>query len=462
MKQSLRTKLTISYLAVALLCVVLMGIISNLYLEREFRNYVKTNQEKKNIEIAALITHEYEMKQSLDNTAIQNIAISAMDNGLIVEILDAQDKVIWSALDYNHTRCQDMLADIYNNMMSRYPNWKGQYQTAEYPIMSNFKKAGTVKIGYYGPFYFTDSDLRFINSLNIVFVGVGAIALLLTIALGNAIARGISNPIKHVIRTAKGVSKGNYGPGDAVSSNIKEINSLTTSIHDMADILKQQELLRKKLTADVAHELRTPMATLQSHLEAMIDGVWEADEARLKSCYDEILRINRMVGDLEKLAKYEGENLVLRKEEFDITELIRNIAMNFEKKMLDKKIKFMLSPKPQSVRADRDKISQVIINLLSNAVKYSKEGGSVEISVMEDKDATCIKVKDSGIGIDKEHLEHVFERFYRVDSSRSRLTGGSGIGLTITKAIAEAHGGTIEVESEAGVGSVFTLKIPKI
>ncbi len=462
MRQSLRTKLTISYLSIALLCVVLMGIISNLYLEREFRNYVKTNQEKKNIEIAALITHEYEMQQNLDNTAIQNIAISAMDNGLIVEILDAQDKIIWSALEYNHTRCQDMLADIYNNMMSRYPNWKGQYQTAEYPIMSNFKKAGTVKIGYYGPFYFTDSDLKFINSLNFVFVGVGVIALLLAIALGNVIARGISNPIKHVIDTAKGVSKGKYDAGETVSSGIKEINSLTTAINDMADILQQQELLRKKLTADVAHELRTPLATLQSHLEAMIDGIWEADEARLKSCHDEIIRINRMVGDLEKLAKYEGENIVLHKEEFDIIELIRSIAMNFEKKMLDKDIKFTMSEGPIIIKGDRDKISQVIVNLLSNAVKYAQEGGNIDISAIEDVDTVYIQVKDTGIGIEKEHLKHIFERFYRADSSRSRLTGGSGIGLTITKAIVEAHGGTIEVESEAGVGSIFTIKIPRI
>lgn len=460
MKQSIRTKLTISYLAIAVLCVVLMGIFSNLYLESQFRSYVKANQEKRNLEIVATITHQYEMQQGFNKDIVQNIGVNALNDGLIVEVQDQEGNRIWSALAHNNGACQTMMMEIHNNMMSRYPNWKGEFKTVEYSIMSNFKRVGTVKIGFYGPFYFTNEDLKFINSLNIVFVGVGIIALVLAILLGNHIAKGISSPIGSVIKTAKSISKGTYDNKLEEDSSIKEINSLTATINDMADILKYQEQLRKRLTGDVAHELRTPLATLQSHLEAMIDGVWEADAARLKSCHEEILRIGRLVGDLEKLARYEGENLKLNKQEFDLVELIRNISMNFEKEILNKQQSLFLPEEPVMLHADKDKVSQVVINLLSNAVKYSKEGGSIWIYTEQDDQWIKMSVKDNGMGIAEEHLTNIFERFYRVDTSRSRLTGGSGIGLTITKAIVEAHGGTIAVESHLGEGTEFVVKLP--
>ena len=460
LKQSLRTKLTISYLAIAVLCVVLISIFSNLYLEKQFRSYVKGNQERKNLEIVALITHQYEMNQGFNIEALQNIGGSALDNGLIVKVEDVKGNLVWDALEFNHSMCQSMMENIHNNMMSRYPNWKGEYVTEEYPVMIDFMSVGKVSIGYYGPFYFTESDLKFINSLNVVFIGVGALALVLAIVLGNLIARGISKPIKNVINTAKGISNGNFDNKITEHSTISEIDSLTGTINNMADILKLQEQLRKKLTADVAHELRTPLTTLQSHLEAMIDGIWEADTTRLKSCHDEIIRISRLVGDLEKLARFEGQSIILSKTEFDVVELIKSIAMNFEKEMLDKNMSITISKEPNQIFADRDKISQVIINLVSNAIKYSKENSSIQINAETNVGETIVKIKDTGIGIEKEHLKNIFERFYRVDSSRSRITGGSGIGLTITKAIVEAHGGRIEVQSKVGEGTEFTIRLP--
>jgi two-component system, OmpR family, sensor histidine kinase BaeS len=461
MRQSLRSKLTISYLVIALLCVVLISIFSNLYLEHQFRGYVKSNQEKKNLEIVALITHQFEMQQGFNREAVENIGISALNNGLIVQVEDEYGNQIWNALEHNNGMCQSMMANIHNNMMSRYPNWKGEYVRSEYPIMSDFKSVGKVNIGYYGPFYFTESDLKFINSLNVVFVGVGAVALILAIVLGNLIAKGISRPISNVISTAQGISKGHFDKKIVEQSSIKEIDSLTGTINSLADILKHQEELRKKLSADVAHELRTPLATLQSHLEAMIDGVWEADANRLKSCHDEIIRISRLVGDLEKLARYEGESIILNKTEFDIVELIKSIAMNFEKDMLDKNISISIPDQAVLINADRDKVSQVIVNLLSNAIKYSQDGGSITIEADGNDRRAMLKVKDTGIGIAKEHLQSIFERFYRIDSSRSRMTGGAGIGLTITKAIIDAHGGTIEVQSKVGEGTEFTVIIPR-
>jgi len=214
------------------------------------------------------------------------------------------------------------------------------------------------------------------------------------------------------------------------------------------------------MSADVAHEFRTPVATLQSHLEAMIDGIWKPDTQRLKSCHEEVLRIGRMVGDLEKLARYEGENLVLNKELFDIAELIKIIVQNFESDFKAKGVELKFESIKQKILADRDKVSQIIVNLLSNALKYTPEGGTVGIELSVSDREVKIIVRDNGSGISAEDLPYIFERFYRADKSRNRSTGGSGIGLTIAKSLVEAHNGKIEVKSELGKGTEFIVSLP--
>jgi signal transduction histidine kinase len=191
----------------------------------------------------------------------------------------------------------------------------------------------------------------------------------------------------------------------------------------------------------------------------MIDGLWEPTTERLISCQEEIKRLKRLVGDLEHLTKYESENLKLDKTKFNLNEVIKNIILNFEKEFLSKGVRLTFHGNDNYIYADKDKISQVIVNLLSNALKYTHGGSEVNISIYEDKDHTMISVKDTGIGIAEKDLPYIFERFYRTDDSRNRKTGGAGIGLTIVKAIVEAHGGSISVESKLSEGTEFIVKI---
>jgi two-component system, OmpR family, sensor histidine kinase BaeS len=254
---------------------------------------------------------------------------------------------------------------------------------------------------------------------------------------------------------------GNLKARSSEKTNINEINQLTEAINNLGDSLQQQETLRKRLTADMAHELRTPLATLQSHMEAMLDGIWELDSQRLKVCYDEIMRVNRMVKDLEKLAKYESEKLNLDKTKFDLVDLVQQIVLNFEPEFVNKGVRNIFSGENEMVEADRDKISQVIINLIENSLKFTPAGGWVEISIDGDNESVEVSIKDSGIGIPEEDLPYIFERFYRADRSRHRISGGSGIGLAIVRAIIEAHHGTVEVKSEVGKGTEFVVVLPK-
>lgn len=461
MKYSLRTKLSLSHIAVAAICVFLISIFSNFFLEKQFRYYVMQNQKQKNSRIVDMIEKQYEADGKWDTGVIQNIGINALEQGLIIKIKDSSGKPVWDAMTYNNGRCEQVIAHLSENMISRYPNWKGGFVENSFSLTVKGENVGIVDIGYYGPFYYTDNDLLFINTLNKVFLSVGLFSLLIALIFGVIMSNRLTRPIVRVIQTARSISKGYYSDRSYERSNTKELSELIETVNGLAGTLQNQESLRKRLTADVAHELRTPLAILQSHLEAMIDAVMEADEETLRSCHEETMRLNRMVGDIEKLSRYESESLILNKSDFDISELLKRIIQNFESEFFNKGIKVSFLSEMKTVYADRDKISQVLVNLLSNALKYTNEGGCVEISTACENDEIVIKVKDSGIGILPEDITHIFERFYRADKSRNRMTGGSGIGLTIVKAIVEAHKGTVAAESTLGVGTEFIIRFPQ-
>jgi signal transduction histidine kinase len=283
----------------------------------------------------------------------------------------------------------------------------------------------------------------------------------MALLLGAIMSKRISRPISKAIQAASEISKGNFKQRIEEKSSTKEINQLTDTVNGLADSLEKQKNLRKTMAADVSHELRTPLASLQSSLEAMIDGIWQPSNERLESCHEEILRINRLVGDLEKLEKTEAENAVLNISEFDISDLTAHIIHNFETDFYKKGVTLNFTGEAVLVSADRDKISQVIINLVSNALKYTTEDGRVDVKIEGTERSVEIIVTDNGNGIPQEDLPNIFERFYRADKSRNRLTGGSGLGLTITKAVVEAHKGKISVSSELNKGTIFTVKLPK-
>jgi signal transduction histidine kinase len=221
-----------------------------------------------------------------------------------------------------------------------------------------------------------------------------------------------------------------------------------------------------QLTSDVAHELRTPLTCLQGNLEALIDGIWEPTAERLMSCHEETKRLTKLVEDLSALTRIEWQGIPLNKSDFDLSDLLRLVAQSFENAAREKGIAITcdnLPPLP--VTADYDRIKQVFFNILSNAVKYTDAGGVVlrgrRLDRLSHSDYTqrCeVTVADTGIGIPSEDLPHIFERFYRTDKSRSRATGGSGMGLTIAAAIVQAHGGTVRAES-GGEGRAFTVII---
>ncbi|MBX6395557.1 MAG: HAMP domain-containing histidine kinase, partial [Alicyclobacillaceae bacterium] len=285
-----------------------------------------------------------------------------------------------------------------------------------------------------------DAHLEQALQQSVVWTALGVI--ILAAAVSFFVARRIAGPLIEMKRVAEQMIGGRLDVRTAVRGR-DEVADLGRALNHLATALREQEELRKTMTADIAHELRTPLATVKSHLEAFLDGVWEPTPDRLRSCYEEIERLIGLVKDLEVLTRLEAPDFRLHPEESDLQRLAARAVETHCAAFLQKGVKLTLEGgRPVWAMADRERMMQVMSNLLSNALKFTPHGGQVIVKVEQDGGWAVISVRDNGCGIPEEEVSKVFERFYRVDKSRSRRSGGAGIGLTIVKRLVESHGGT--------------------
>jgi signal transduction histidine kinase len=284
-----------------------------------------------------------------------------------------------------------------------------------------------------------------------------AIALVLTLFL----SRRISSPVRALTASARKLGQGDFS--QRVPSKGKgEIAELAQAFNSMAEDIEGNEKLRQNLVADTAHELRTPLSNLRGYLEAIKDDVIKPDATTINSLYEEATLLTRLVDDLQELALADASELKLVKQAEDISGVIKQAVSSYQSQASDKGISLHtdLQEKLPLCDIDSQRIAQVLHNLISNAVTHTPREGTITISAKESGKYIEVTVTDTGEGIPPEELENIFERFYRVDRSRSRRTGGSGLGLTIAKRLVEAHGGKISVQSEPGKGSSFTFTVP--
>lgn len=462
MKYSLKTKLSLTIVFVMLLTVALISMLSNFFIAKQFTNYILSQQGKRTQEIANSLSQQFDPStKTWDADFVHTIGMDALNDGYIIKVYDLNNQTIWDAETCDMITCSQVMDDISQRMNMNYPQLNGEFTSKTIDITKNNEAIGTVDIGYYGPYFLSEDDFQFLNALNIILIGVGIFSLLFAFVVGSILAKRLSRPILKTVCVAKQISDGDYNTRIEEKSNTKELDELVVSINHLADSLGKQEALRKQLTADVAHELRTPLTSVGTHIEAMIEGVWEPTTERLESCHDEILRIGKIIFDLESLARVESDNLKLEKKQINLLEIVKKAVGSFAVDINKKNLNVSVTGSCSDISADGARISQVVINLLSNAVKYTPDGGTIRINLSEKDMLAKINIKDTGIGIPADELSFIFERFYRADESRNRMTGGSGIGLTIVKSIVTAHGGSVDVESRLNEGSCFTVSLPK-
>lgn len=456
----LRTKLYLSYIAIIVIfSLVIVGFI-NIILRDQFASFAKDKISSKNNEIVNDISKQYTQKNQWNTVLIETIGMKALESGMLVKVKDVNGSVVWDARSHNSGLCTTMIKSMSENMSDLYLNWDGEYVENEFDIYVENEKIGLIEIGYIGPYYFNDMDASFISNMNKIIYSLGGIFLIISVMIASFLAKNFLEPISEVINLTQSISKGDFKQKIQKKSNIYEFNNLANSINTLSNNLEEQKRLRKRLTEDIAHELRTPITNLQSHVEAMIDGIWEVDKNRLNSLLDESKRISRLIRNLEELEALESDEIKLNKSKIEVSKILESIIFSLGKDLKQKNVNIKYQIKENTIFADSDKISQVLINITRNAVKYSSNNGDVEIKVEKIENIIQIKIKDYGIGIKEEDINHIFERFYRGDKSRNRKTGGLGIGLSISKAIVEAHNGYILVNSKEGSGAEFIVGIP--
>ena len=292
-------------------------------------------------------------------------------------------------------------------------------------------------------------------------------ALFSALIIGFSFSRQFVAPIKKMVTVSKKISDGNYKERIPIPKNVNideidELKQLAVSFNQMTLKLEKTEDLRRQLIGDVSHELRTPLALIKASMEGLIDGLMPATNKTFYQVQLETDRLARLVDDLQELSIIESGAYELLKQRSDIHEVITSVLQNLKPRFVRKGIQLEDNfPKEKTlISIDVDRIRQVLTNILGNTLKFTPKGGLVELTGEIRKDQIQISIKDTGIGISKEHLPYVFTRFYRVDKSRSRKSGGSGIGLTIAKQLVETHGGEIWAESSGehgGTSISFTL-----
>ncbi len=459
---SLKRRLTITIALVALMAIVFISLLTQYFINFRFKEYIAIKQTATTQELVLNLSQQYNPIDKQFNTdLVHTIGMYALYDGYIVKVYDTENRTVWDAEVCDQTTCAHVMEDITQRMKAAYPQLNGKFTANDYPLTYNGETVGAANIAYYGPYFMSKDDFKFLRELSFALAGIAAVALVVASVVGSFMAKRVSSPILRTVEVTRRISDGDYAARIEENASSIEIDQLVGSINRLADSLGKQESLRKQLTADVAHELRTPLATLQTHMEAMTEGIWQPTPARLQSCHEEIVRITRLVKDLESLARAESENLNLSKAPVNLVQIAAQVIKSLELQVKQKALTVSLHGACGDILADGDRLTQVVLNLFSNAVKYTPEGGRIDLTLSEDDRSVTLMVEDNGCGIAEEDLPLIFERFYRADKSRSRLTGGSGIGLAIVKSIVSAHGGTIAVTSAPGKGSRFTVTLPK-
>ena len=330
------------------------------------------------------------------------------------------------------------------------------------PIVVNGQTVGTLIDQSPASSALDAAQQDFLNHVNLAILIAGVAASVIALVIGFFLFYQITSPLNALAVASQKIATGDLS-ARVVNPREDEIGQVGRSFNAMADSLAKSETARRNMIADIAHELRNPLGVIQGQLEGMIDGVFPTTPEQIASIYDETLLLNRLVGDLRDLALADAGQLQITRYETDLCALIERTVSAFAPQAIEKNIelKMDVATSIPEITIDPHRIEQVLRNLIGNALRHTAEGGiNVQCVVDSEKKSVRVSVSDTGTGIVPEDLPHVFERFYRGDKSRSRSSGGAGLGLAIAKQLVNAHGGEIGVASQVGKGTVFWFTLP--
>jgi len=302
------------------------------------------------------------------------------------------------------------------------------------------------------------ANAKFIRTMNMLYLVTFAIAMLIAFFAALILSRRFNKPIMQLRDNVNHISMNRYDKIQPCDTKASELKELSDDINGLAVQIQAEEDMRKRLSNDIVHELKTPISVLSTNIEAILDGVYKADEERMSVLLSQTNRLARLVNNLSDLTLLETENKKTSMGKVDISNVLESIYTAYLPAATDKSIKLQKDFENELViDGNEDRLLQVFVNIVSNSMKYTDEGGKIIIRSYSTSNRIICEVEDTGIGINEKDLPFIFNRFYRGDESRSRETGGSGIGLAIAKAVVAAHDGEIEIESKQGEGTKISI-----
>lgn len=455
MLQTLRSRILFYFLVVSLIGILAVSFFIQYGFEESFKSYLAGNREKKIDRVLVEVEKDYKKNGHFSSDPAYGILHEfAMADQLYFKLYDNLGRL---QLDSSRIR------GLMNSLGLTEPVTNGEeWHSKSYLVKVDGKVAGKLVAIY--PEGLIDNEYTFLQTIQLYIYAAVCLTIVLAIVFSMIFSKKLTSGLKRLLFATKELRQHNLDIRIPLSGLPAEIKQLAISFNNLAESLSKEEMLRKNFTGDLAHELRTPLATLRSQIEAYQDGIWEPTPQRLQQSHEELMRLVRLVNELEKLLAAENPQIRLEKVDLEAGSVLADVWEMFLPIFKEKGVELeILKPEEETwFKADKDRLIQILSNVVNNALKYTPEGKSVRLSVVSDtEDYVGFRIEDEGSGMDEEDLPHIFERFYRGDKSRDRKTGGVGIGLSIVKALMDAHDGLIKVKSRLAIGTCMTLWFPK-
>jgi two-component system sensor histidine kinase BaeS len=432
---TLGLRLALAFLGVALAAVALFAVLTAVFSAVDVSSLASRQRNEVAETLAAGAGNAWQQNQSWANADFDLVRDQAALLGVQLQVRDASGRIVLKTGDFA----------------------TAAGPTTVKPVLVDGRQQGSVLVSLTASgLGAADAILR--TALLRAIAGTAGLAALLALVTGLGVSRRITRPVNRLISVTRAMAGGDRSARAGEIKGAGELRELAAAFDQMADTLDYEDKIRRDLVASVAHELRTPLAVLQVGHEALLDGITEPTPEELGSLRDEVLRLARMVDDLQTMAAADAAVLQLTRERHDLGEIAASAADSLARRFETAEVTLRRRLSPAPALADERWMHQVVTNLLSNALKFTPAGGTVTISTREEGPSAVLEVEDTGVGIPPDELPRIFDRFWRGQAAAQ--TSGSGIGLAIASELVWAHGGTLTAASEPGEGTRLTLTVP--
>lgn len=450
MAESLRRRLTLSFVVIALGSALLTAILINAAVGGRFDTYLDQQRSARVSQLATAFTAAYEPDDGWQQDRLDRLAPLVAMSGAEVRLVDASGESVWLLRD---SQMGPEMAQMHRDMGSAGALTPQQ----RISLTMGGRRIGDLYLALpEGTVPLADREFRRSVNWLLLLGGLGAGSI--GVGAGVIASRRTVRPITELTSAARDLQAGDRQRRAEVTGN-DEIAQLARAFNDLVDSVEREDAVRRAFAADVAHELRTPLAVLQSQLEAVQDGVVEPAPALFSSLHDETLRLGRLTADLETMTSADSVEFDLHRRPVDLADVVARAGAALSHRFAEGQLRLILSTEPAAVSGDEVRLQQVVTNLLTNTLKFVPPGGSVTVSTRTMDGRAELDVHDDGPGISRDDLAHVFERFYRGHQVR---TGGSGIGLAVVAALVHAHGGEVTVVNLPDGGASFRIRLTSI